>query len=78
MEFYGATFFCEEPVYCHVRQDDKDAMWTVMVTINSSIDGRHTNPQVTFHMENLTQLIAFKNSVIGAVDAIMEGDSNVL
>ena len=72
MKFYEATFFCREPVYCHVKHNNKDSVWPVMVTINTSIDNRYNDPQVTFFLKDLTQLIAFKNSVVGAVDAALK------
>lgn len=68
MRHYDSIFFCEEPIYAHVRKAGE--YFPVTLMINGSIDKSHDAPRITFHMKNTQDLIAFKNSVIGAVDAI--------
>jgi hypothetical protein len=71
MEYYSATFFAEQPIYAHVRHAE-GGNWPVTVTINGNVGSYFQNPGVTFHLSDVTQLIAFKNSIIGAVDGIIE------
>ena len=74
MRFYDATFFCDTPPYCHIRHNDRDYAWPVTIRINGDIERDHETPCITIYMTNLQQLIAFKNSVIAAVDAVKMGE----
>lgn len=56
--------------YCHVEIGDNE-VWPVTLRISDRIDDDVYNPRLIFHM-TLPQLIAFKNSLIGAVESAME------
>jgi len=77
MEFYSTSFFCEDPIYCHIEWMDQN-YWPVTINIHNKINMCRSSPSVTFHLMNLQQLIAFKNSVIGACESAMEGQCQSL
>jgi len=67
MKFIESMFFGE--TYCHVRVVDNQ-YWPVTVRITNDIDFAY-DAGLVFHM-TIPQLIAFKNSVIGAYESAME------
>ena len=72
MKLHNQSFFCNKgkgPI-CHVSVD-KASTWPITVSINSNQYNRFDTPYVNIYLKSYRELIAFKNSVLGAFDKVM-------
>ena len=72
MRTHNLSFFQndKEGIYCHVSVD-KASTWPITVSINSNQYNRFDTPYVNIYLKSYRELIAFKNSVLGAFDKVM-------
>ena len=70
MKYTGTTFFVYDGIYAHVGYDPDDKVWPIAVFINNSIDKDYAEPDIRIFLKNKRQLIALKNSLIGACEGM--------
>jgi len=72
MKAHNLSFFCgdKENIYCHLSVD-KASTWPITVSINGNQNNRHNTPYINIYLKTYRELIAFKNSMLGAFDKVM-------
>lgn len=76
MEYHSQSLFCRRgkgPI-CHI--DIGKGPYPITVTISQDITNRFQPPYIGIHLTSLDDLVAFKNSVIGAHEKAMREAEN--